>query len=140
VPLVATYRVVVAADALFVTPKKENANIAVQMKPTRVLFRIDVLPIIQFSIIKICFSLPVFYVPNEFMAQPLMVVIGYLYRSQILFRDSFWVRNTACGPFFKRNPSFFIYDAPEGSKRVYTILILLLQNSFREVNIYITAL
>jgi len=52
VPLVATYRVVVAADALFVTPKKENANIAVQMNPTRVLFSIDVLLIIHFSISK----------------------------------------------------------------------------------------
>jgi hypothetical protein len=53
VPLVATYRVVAAADAWFVTPKKENATITVQMNPTRILFRIDVLLIIHISISKL---------------------------------------------------------------------------------------
>jgi hypothetical protein len=43
VPLVATYLVVPAAEALLVAPKKESANIAILMNPTRVLFKIDVL-------------------------------------------------------------------------------------------------
>jgi len=58
---------------LFVTPKKENANIAVQMNPTRVLFSIDVLLIIQFSISKFV-SIFCVYVPNEFMVEACSIV------------------------------------------------------------------
>jgi hypothetical protein len=42
----------VLAEALVVTPKKENANITVQMNPTKNLLRSNVLPIIHISISK----------------------------------------------------------------------------------------
>jgi hypothetical protein len=47
--VVATYRVVVAADALVVIPKKENVSIAVQINPTRILFRMDVFLVMYIS-------------------------------------------------------------------------------------------
>jgi len=64
-------------------PKKENVSIAIQMDPTRVFLRIDVLPIMYISIIKIDFNFPAFYVVNEFLVQSLMVAAGDCYKTHI---------------------------------------------------------
>ena len=53
------------------------------MDPTRVFFRIDVLPIIYISIIKIGFNFPAFCMVNEFMVQALMAASGACCKTQI---------------------------------------------------------
>ena len=134
VPLVATYRVVAAADALVVTPKKENANIAVQMNPTRILFKMDVLLIILISISK---YVSAFWVTCQTSlwsrlvpvvhenSRPLFIVSRPLTKIQILSRDR--VR----GLFFNPSSSYVLCIAPEGAKLADDILILLFQNRLR---------